>query len=107
MNEDAVEQALQDKGLTAPRVTKEHIDALMKKVAVQATHLPGTTITVAVASFPDGFMLGTGTSACVSADNFDEELGASIAGGNAVEAARNKLWELEGYLLRDRLAAGK
>lgn len=104
MNDAAIERAINDKGLTAPRVTKEHIDAIMAKVAVQAMRLPGTNITIAVATLPDGFMVGMGSSACVSAENFDEELGVSIAGGKAVEQAREKLWEMEGYLLRDRLS---
>lgn len=103
MNDAAIEQAIQDKGLTAPRVTKEHIDGLMAKVAVQAMRLPGTNITIAVATLPDGFMVGMGSSACISSKNFDADLGASIAGGKAVDQARDKLWEMEGYLLRSQL----
>ena len=33
---------------------------------------------------------------------FDEEIGRSIARSNA----RDKIWQLEGYLLRERLSAG-
>lgn len=103
MNDEQIEQLVQERELTAPRVTKEQIDALMKTVGVQVTRIPGTNTTMAVASFPDGFMLGTGVSYCVSDANFDADLGNSIAGNKAVNAARDKLWELEGYLLRDRL----
>jgi hypothetical protein len=42
----------------------------------------------------------TGESACASPENFDAELGQKIARDNA----RNKIWQLEGYLLRQRLS---
>lgn len=103
-NDASTEAMIQAKGLTAPRVTKDHIDALMAKLTF-ATHVfPGTTTTVAIAS-SDGFTVGLGLSACVSAANFNAEIGAKIAIENATAIAREKLWELEGYALRDRLRA--
>ena len=42
-----------------------------------------------------------GESAAASAANFDESIGRRIARDNA----RNKIWALEGYLLRTKLAA--
>ena len=42
-----------------------------------------------------------GESAAASPENFDAEIGRKIARDNA----RNKIWALEGYLLRSRLAA--
>jgi hypothetical protein len=42
-----------------------------------------------------------GESAAASPANFDMELGRKIARDNA----RNKIWALEGYLLRSKLAA--
>lgn len=41
----------------------------------------------------------TGESACASPANFDEEIGKKIA----FEQARNKIWALEGYLLKQKL----
>jgi hypothetical protein len=43
----------------------------------------------------------TGESAAASPENFDEQIGRKIARDNA----RNKIWALEGYLLRSKLAA--
>ncbi|WP_308324412.1 Gp49 family protein, partial [Klebsiella pneumoniae] len=41
-----------------------------------------------------------GESACASPENFDPEIGRKIARENAV----NKIWMLEGYLLKQRLS---
>lgn len=53
---------------------------------------------------PDGFVVGVGHSAGISAKNFNAEVGHQAAKLNALNAAREKLWELEGYALRERLA---
>jgi hypothetical protein len=61
---------------------------------------PGTTLTVCCMKLANGFTV-TGESACASPENFNEELGRKIARENAKE----KIWALEGYALRERLAA--
>lgn len=105
-NDTSTEDMIKAKGLTAPRVTKAQIDALMAALTF-ATHVaPGTTTTVAIAS-SDGFTVGLGMSACVSAENFDAEIGAKIAIENATAIAREKLWELEGYRLKRQLAEAR
>jgi hypothetical protein len=43
----------------------------------------------------------TGESAAASPENYDEAIGRKIARDNA----RQKIWSLEGYLLREKLAA--
>lgn len=88
----------------APRITVDEIDALCKDLVIHTHHFPGTTTTVAVAALPDGFVVATGHSACISPENFKADIGAQIASDNARTAARAKLWELEGYLLRASLA---
>lgn len=95
-NEQAVEQEIQDKGLTAPRLTPDHIDNTI--VAGQYHVFPGTTVTVCCLTLKNGFTV-IGESACADSANFDEELGRKIAHDNA----RNKIWQLEGYRLRQRL----
>ena len=55
-----------------------------------------------VLTLKNGFMV-VGESACASPANFDAELGKKIAHDNA----RNKIWALEGYALRNRLAAAE
>jgi hypothetical protein len=91
----------------APRIQPSDIEALHRSLQVLTHQFPGTTLTVAVAALPDGFVVGTGYSKPSSPANFDANIGATIAKGNALAAARDKLWELEGYLLRDRLRAAR
>lgn len=103
MSEQAIELEIQAKGLIAPRITPQHIDALMDSLTFKTHVFEGTTNTVAIALLPCGFSVGFGQSACVSLANFNAEIGEKIAIANAKAAARDKLWELEGYLLRNRL----
>lgn len=95
-DEAAIEAEIQAKGLNAPRLTPDHIDAQI--MAEQFYVFPGTTLTVCALTLRNGFMV-TGESAAASVANFDEEIGRKIARDNA----RNKIWAFEGYLLRDFL----
>lgn len=53
MNDDAIEQAIQDKQLTAPRVTPDRIESL---IVDEDYHVfPGTTLTVCVLTLENGF----------------------------------------------------
>lgn len=97
MNDQEIETEIQAKGLTAPRITPEKIDAA---IAAEDYHVfPGTMLTVCCLTLANGFTV-TGESACASPANFNAELGRKIARGHA----RDKIWALEGYLLKDRLA---
>ena len=91
-----IETEIQAKGLTAARLTPELIDKAI--IAEQFHVFPGTVLTVCVLTLRNGFTV-TGESAPVSPANFDEELGRKIARGHA----RDKVWMLEGYLLRERV----
>ena len=97
-DETRIEAEIQAKGLKAPRLTPEHIDACIK---AEAFHVfPGTTLTVCALTLRNGFVV-TGTSAAASPANFDPAIGQDIARRNA----RERIWELEGYLLREKLAS--
>lgn len=85
--------------MNAPKVAPEHIDDLMKQVSFITIVPPGSTSTFVHAYFMKRFFLATGHSACVSPENFNEETGRKIALGKAMQAARDKLWELEGWAL--------
>lgn len=117
---DAIEQEIQVKGLTAPRITpadieasiaSEHYfiasDAIQHQNAVHACgddgwYLGATQLlTFCVLQLRNGFTV-TGESACASPENFDAEIGRKIARQNAVA----KVWPLLGYELRTRLAGG-
>jgi hypothetical protein len=49
----------------------------------------------------NGFTV-TGESACASPENYNSEIGQKIA----FENARDKVWMLEGYLLKEKLFNG-
>lgn len=91
-----VEQEIIEKGLTAPRITPARIDEV---IAAEQYHVfEGTTLTICCLHLENGFTV-TGESACASPENFDVELGKKIAKENA----KQKIWALEGYALRNRL----
>lgn len=83
-----------------PKVTEESIKAL---VVEEAYHrFPGTTVTVCCLTLANGYN-SVGVSACADPANFDAEYGMKLAR----EEAANKVWALEGYLLRQRLHDGE
>lgn len=96
-DEAAIEAEIQAKGKTAPRLTPEFIDA---QIVGEDYHVfPGTTLTVCALKLRNGFIV-IGESAAASPENFDAGIGRKIARDNA----RNKIWALEGYVLRNRLS---
>lgn len=95
-DEAAIEQKIQDKGLNAPRLTPDAIDATI--VGEQYHVFPGTTVTVCALTLRNGFQV-IGHSAAASPTNFDEEIGRQIARRNA----REQIWALEGYRLKQQL----
>ena len=127
MNDQTVEQEIQAKGLTAPRVTPDDIEAnnasehyFTAAQGVAGAHAlkwldagervttsirpnandPLHLLTFCVLVLRNGFTV-TGESACASPENFDAELGRKIARQNAVQ----KIWPLMGYALKERLTA--
>jgi hypothetical protein len=116
-----VEQQIQAKGLTAPRVTPADIEANIVSehyftaaqgvagrnlcaedpdgVTGLTTNSPLHLLTFCVLVLRNGFTV-TGESACASPENFDAELGRKIARTNAV----NNFWPMMGYALRNKLA---
>lgn len=96
MSEQSIESEIQAKGLNAPRLTPADIDS--KILGADYHRFNGTTVTICCLYLANGFTV-TGESACASPENFDEEIGRKIARENA----REKIWPLEGYLLRQRL----
>ena len=97
MNNDckSTEELLQEKGLNAPRVNPQHIGDTIKKCEF---HKLTDVLTVCVLTLKNGFTV-TGESACASPENYDKIIGEKISRENA----REKIWLLEGYLLKQRL----
>lgn len=85
---------------TAPRITKEHIQALI--VDETYTNLEGTRTTVCRLELANGFCVVGVNNGPVSAANFSQEIGCEYA----YKAAVDQIWPLEGYLLAERLHAG-
>ena len=65
---------------------------------VEYHQLSGTTITIAVITLKSGFTV-TGESACVDPNNFNAEIGNKIAYENAFD----KLWQLFGFELKQKI----
>lgn len=122
MSDKDIEQQIKAKGLTAPRVTPEHIQSVishelyftaqqgvygeavfhvtdLKDTPAYPVHKSLGLLTFCVMVLKNGFTV-TGESACASPENFDPEIGRKIARDNAV----NKIWMLEGYLLKQKLS---
>ena len=120
-----IEQEIQTKGLTAPRVTPADIEANIdsehyftasegrsgalanetyvgreKPTLGDGDLLPLQLLTFCVLVLHNGFTV-TGESACASPENFDAEIGRKIARQNAVQ----KVWPLLGFALKERLHA--
>jgi len=122
MNDEAIEKAIQAKGLNAPRITPDELQAnivgeyfFTAADGVQAafssqdelTRLTGAhgeleLLTFCVLVLRNGFTV-TGESACASPENFNEEIGRKIARKNAEQ----KIWPLMGYELKQRLQDSK
>ena len=96
MTDQQVEAEIQAKGLTAPRLTPESIDATIK--VTEYFRVANTTTTICALILMNNYVV-VGKSAAVSMANFDEELGRKIAFADA----REQIWALEGYLLKDKL----
>lgn len=96
LGEDDFESRLLEKGLNAPRLHPDEIDAVI--VQEQYYQFPDTQMIVCCLKLRNGFC-SVGESACASPENFDAEIGRQAA----YKKARNKIWELEGYLLRQWL----
>jgi len=101
--EHQIETRIANLGLNAPRITPQRIDALMQAVTYSTHHVPGTTTVLATALMPSGFSLVTAESACASPENFNVTLGIEIAIAKAERLARDELWKLEGYRLKQTL----
>lgn len=115
-SDTGIERLIQAKGKTAARITPADIEANIasehyftaREGVMGATPVDGVfydppalgLLTFCVLVLRNGFTV-TGESACASPENFDAEIGRTIARKNAVE----KIWPLMGYELKSKLAA--
>lgn len=121
MSDKSIGQMIEDKAMTAPRITPAAIQAnivgeyyFTAQEAVQATlhkqdeltrmtgaHGELQLLSFCVLVLKNGFTV-TGESACASPENFDAEIGRKIARQNAEQ----KIWPLMGYELCSKLVGG-
>ena len=124
MANKTTEQLIQERGLTAPRITPDDIEAnivgehfftafdgqagaIKHETYVgrftptddESEMQPLKLLTFCVLVLSNGFTV-TGESACASPKNFDAEIGRKIARQNAEQ----KIWPLMGYHLKQQLA---
>lgn len=81
---------------TGPKVQPEDLEAAI--VGEQYHQWPGMLLITCVLTLKNGFNV-SGESACASAELFNEEIGKGIARRNA----KDKLWSLLGYQLKEKL----
>jgi len=101
MNDQAIEQEIQAKGLTAPRVTLADLEANIADIEiVKHVSKSGQVLRWAVLTTRCGYAAVGKNSCSVSNENDDAELGEKIAIANT----KADLWPLMGYALKERLA---
>lgn len=81
----------------APTITAEHIKGIIRNSKINAFTV-FNKCTVVTCQLPNGFVI-VESSACVSPENYDEEMGMTIC----MEKIEDKIWELEGYRLQEEL----
>lgn len=98
---ESVEQEIQRKGLTAPRVTPADIEANIAHTEIVKRVSPsGRVLRWAVLTTRNGFAVTGEPSCAVSPANDDAELGEKLA----IENAKDRLWALMGYALSEKLS---
>ena len=102
MNDQAIEQEIQAKGLTAPRVTLRELENnIADTEIVKHISKSGQVLRWAVLTTLNGFAVVGKASCAASSENDDAALGEQLA----IDNARAELWPLMGYALKERLSA--
>ena len=96
-NDQRIEGMVRDLGLNAPRLTPEYIDSVIDSVTY--TQLPSGRTMICELTLANGFTI-RGESTVVSIENFNLAVGQDVAFNDA----RNKVWQLEAYLMKQRMA---
>ena len=103
MTNQAIEQEIVAKGLTAPRVTPSDIEANIVAVEfVKHVSNSGQVLRWAVITTCNGFAVVGKPSCAVSKENDNAEIGNQVALANS----KDELWPLMVYELRSKLNSG-
>jgi len=99
-DDDSIEQEIQAKGLNEPRITPADLKANVVDIEfVKHVSKSGQVLRWAVLTTRNGFAVTGRPSASVSPLNDDPAIGESVA----IENAKNELWSLMGYALKERM----
>lgn len=102
MSDQEIEQKIIAKGLVAPRVTLADLEANIADVEyVKHISKGGGILRWAVITTANGFAVTGKPSAAVSAENDNQEVGKQIA----LQNAKNEMWPLMGYALKEKLSS--
>lgn len=102
MNDQAIEQEIQTKGLTAPRVSLSDLNNnIVDTEIIKHVSKTGQVLRWAVLTTCNGFAVAGKPSCAASSENDDAALGEQLA----IDNARDELWPLMGYALKERLSA--
>lgn len=82
------------------KVEKSHIDAMVESLTFKFARVEETGVTGCWSYLPNGFKVGYGESSCVDWSNYDRDKGEKYSKERCIVDSINKLWELEGYLLK-------
>lgn len=101
LSDSAIERKIRELGKTAPRVTPADIEANMThtEFVKHVTH-GGQILRWAIITTKSGFAVTGRPSASVCAENDDPQIGEKVA----FENAKQEMWPLMGYALKERLA---
>ena len=95
-SEQDFEKEIQERNLNAPRLTPDMIhDAIVK---TEFHVFEGSNHTVCLLTLRNGFTV-TGENACVSKENWRRDIGER----ESYSQARDKVWMLEAYVLKEKL----
>jgi len=100
ISDQNLESKIVAKNLVAPRVTLADLEANIVDVEyVKHVSKGGGILRWAVITTKNGFAVTGKPSAAVSVENDNQEIGEEIA----FENAKNELWPLMGYALKEKL----
>lgn len=103
MDATTLEQEIQSKGLNAPRVTPSDMQGnITHTEIVKYVSHSGQILRWAVLTTRNGFAVTGRPSVSVSPENDSAEIGERIA----IENAKQELWPMMVYALRDKLSIG-
>jgi len=99
-SDQAIERMIQAKGLNAPRLKPSDLDDnIVSMEIVKHLSTGGQVLRWGVLTTKNGFAVTGRPSVAVSPENDNQEIGERVA----LENARQELWPLMGYALKEKL----